>query len=450
MPRPTPTSAALPDAPRAPSLLAGLSEANGGALEHPLPAGMRDLLPPVARRQGELARRVTGCFELHGYELVTLPVFEYAEVLERGLGALQSDEVLRFVEPESGEVVALRPDMTPQIARILATRFRELPGPARLCYNGSVVRRRRQRARRHRQIFQAGVELLGSEGPSGDLELLRLASEGLRAAGLSSFVFDLGHARIAAALLETLPAAPTSELVEALALKDQSEVSRRALAAGFSGRTLSALSELCELHGGGEIWPRAERLLAGTAAEVALSELRQIWDAVEHAQLAPGLLVDLSETRNFAYYTGLMFQIHAEGPGTPIGAGGRYDGLLGRFGAPRPAAGFALSLDHLAWALERIGREETNEQRLLTVGASEGLLAGLRSLGVACASAPASGAEALAYARAWRYSHVLVVAGTSGSLLRVTDQQERSVLLEPKVVANALGPPTKGALLPAR
>jgi ATP phosphoribosyltransferase regulatory subunit len=105
-------------------------------LEHPLPAGMRDLLPPVARRQGELARRVTHCFELHGYEIVTLPVFEYAEVLERGLGALDSDEVLRFVEPESGEVVALRPDMTPQIARILATRLADLPGPARLCYHG--------------------------------------------------------------------------------------------------------------------------------------------------------------------------------------------------------------------------------------------------------------------------------------------------------------------------
>ncbi|HEY5374339.1 MAG TPA: ATP phosphoribosyltransferase regulatory subunit, partial [Polyangiaceae bacterium] len=349
----------------------------------------------MARRQGELARRVTRCFELHGYEIVTLPVFEYAEVLERGLGALASDEVLRFVEPESGEVVALRPDMTPQIARIFATRLSELPGPARLCYHGSVMRRPRERARRHRQIFQAGVELLGLEGPAGDLEILRLASEGVRAAGLSSFVFDLGHARIAAALLETEPAARTGDLVDALAIKDQSEVSRRAVAAGFTGRTLAAISELCELHGGAEIWPRAERLLAGTAAEPALCDLRQIWDAVHRAELAPQLLVDLSETRNFAYYTGLMFQIHADGPGSPIGAGGRYDGLLARFGAARAAAGFALSLDHLAWALESIGREESNEARLLTVGASEALLAGLRALGVACAAHASPVAEAL-------------------------------------------------------
>lgn len=397
---------------------------------------MRDLLPPVARHQAELTRRVTRCFELHGYEVVTLPVFEYAEVLERGLGALDSDEVLRFVEPESGEVVALRPDMTPQIARILATRLSELPGPARLCYHGSVMRRRRERARRHRQIFQAGVELLGLEGPAGDLEILRLASAGARAAGLSHFVFDLGHARIAAALLETVPGARTGDLVDALAIKDQSEVARRAQAAGFSGSTLNAIAELCELHGGSEIWPRAERVLAGTAAEPALRELRAIWDAVQSADLAPSLLVDLSETRHFAYYTGLMFQIHAQGPGTPVGAGGRYDGLLGRFGAPRAAAGFALSIDHLTWALESIGRVESSELRVLTVGASEALLAGLRTLGVVCAAAPDT--DALEYARAWRFSHVLEVAGQGGSLLRVSDRQKKSVLLEPQALISQL------------
>jgi len=405
---------------------------------------MRDLLPPVARRQGELARRVTQCFELHGYEMVTLPVFEYAEVLERGLGALSSDEVLRFVEPESGEVVALRPDMTPQIARILATRLAELPGPARLCYHGSVMRRRRERARRHRQIFQAGVELLGLEGPAGDLEILRLASAGVRAAGLSSFVFDLSHARIVAALLEDRPAERTTELVDALAIKDQSEVSRRASLAGFTGRTLAAISELCELHGGAEIWPRAERLLAGTAAEPALRELHNIWRATQEAELAPSLLVDLSETRHYAYYTGLMFQIHAEGPGSPIGAGGRYDGLLARFGTPRAAAGFALSLDHLAWALENIAHEEAAAPRVLAVGASEALLEQLRARGVPCASV-APGADALAYAGAWRYSHVLEVGGASATLVRVSDRAQKSVLPEPEALASQLSQPFSGS-----
>src|SRR6516225_10752605 len=146
------------------------------SLEHPLPAGMRDLLPEEAAMRRTLARRVLDRFALHGYAVVTPPVFEFAEVLERGLGTLDPADVLRFVEPESGEVAALRPDMTPQIARMIATRLRAMPPPFRLCYEGTVLRRRSGRARKHRQIPQAGVELAGIAGPEGDLELLALAA----------------------------------------------------------------------------------------------------------------------------------------------------------------------------------------------------------------------------------------------------------------------------------
>ena len=113
---------------------------------------MRDLLPEEARRRRVLGRRVLAHFALHGYQLVTPPAFEFAEVLERGLGTLDPSDVLRFVEPESGEVAALRPDMTPQIARMVATRLEHEPRPIRLCYEGTVVRRRQGRARRHRQV----------------------------------------------------------------------------------------------------------------------------------------------------------------------------------------------------------------------------------------------------------------------------------------------------------
>ena len=102
---------------------------------------MRDLLPPEAFRHADLGRRLVRAFELHGYELVTLPLFEFAEVMERGLSSLDPHDVLRFVEPESGAVVSLRPDMTPQIARLVATRLGEAEGPVRLCYQGSVLRR---------------------------------------------------------------------------------------------------------------------------------------------------------------------------------------------------------------------------------------------------------------------------------------------------------------------
>ena len=153
-----------------------------------------------------LARSVLDRFALHGYALVTPPVFEFAEVLERGLGTLDPTDVLRFVEPESGEVAALRPDMTPQIARMIATRLRGRPPPFRLGYEGTVLRRRSGRARKHRQIPQAGVELAGVAGPEGDLELIALAVDALRATGLERFAIDLGDAGVVRALLADLPA----------------------------------------------------------------------------------------------------------------------------------------------------------------------------------------------------------------------------------------------------
>src|SRR3954469_8222846 len=236
------------------------------SISHPLPSGMRDFLPPDARRLSELARRLLGRFELFGYELVTLPVFEYESVLERGLGALDPEEVLRFVEPETGEVVALRPDMTPQLARVVSTRLAQAPPPIRLSYQGSVLRRRRERARRHRQIFQAGIELIGLDGPSGDLEALHVACSAARAVGLDDFVLDLGHARIAFALLEGVEPVRQRAAVEALHLKDRAELELAARGAGLGQKEQAALAELSELHGGPEVLTAARALLSGTRA----------------------------------------------------------------------------------------------------------------------------------------------------------------------------------------
>src|SRR5688572_8471487 len=105
-----------------------------------LPAGVRDFLPRAAARRRAIAEGLLAAFEAWGYARIITPVFEHADVLERGLGAGARATVIRFVEPGSGEVVALRPDITPQIARIAATRMRDLDGPLRLCYEGAVTR----------------------------------------------------------------------------------------------------------------------------------------------------------------------------------------------------------------------------------------------------------------------------------------------------------------------
>ena len=405
-------------------------------LAYPLPAGMRDLLPVEARAQAELARGLLGTFALHGFELVTLPLFEYAAVLERGLGALAEEELLRFVEPETGAVVALRPDMTAQIARLIATRMADVQGPARLSYQGSVLRRRRERARREQQIPQAGIELVGLPGLAGDLEVLGVASAAARAAGLTDFTLDLGHAGIASALLASVSEVGRTEIVEALGVRDTLELTRRAEAHGLRGPLLRAVAELPLLHGSGDLWQAAEKVLGATPARACLEELRRLADAVGSAGFAPRLVVDLAETRNLAYYTGPVFQLHATGPGRAIGSGGRYDGLCERFGRARPAAGFAFVLDELGWALTSAGRVAAAPERVLVSGAEPAVLDGLRQSRVACAVAPEG--DPSAYARAFRYTHLVEITLTTATLVSFEGGARQALPRDPRALGAAV------------
>ncbi len=375
------------------------------SLEHPLPSGMRDLLPAEAASRRAVARSALERFALHGYAVVTLPAFEFADVLERGLGALDPSDIIRFVEPESGEVAALRPDMTPQIARMIATRLRDMPRPLRLSYEGTVLRRRSGRAHKHRQIPQVGVELAGVSGPEGDLELLALAADALRAAGLATFAVDLGDAGIVRALLVGAPPDVAERVTAAVAKKD--DVALAEAAKDHALGHVAELRELTKLQGGRAAIVEGQRLLRATPAREAVDRLAALFDVAERSGLASGITADLGEVRGFAYYTGPIFQILAPGTGDAIGSGGRYDELLGRFGAPLPAAGFALDLDRLTLALQVAGAKTEQAQRVVVIGpADDARVAEMRGRGVT-AVACANHAIALAYARAWGFTHVL-------------------------------------------
>jgi ATP phosphoribosyltransferase regulatory subunit len=390
-----------------------------GSLAHPLPSGMRDLLPAEAEAQGKLASCVLEVFELHGYQQVSVPAFEYADVLERGLGTIDPTSVLRFVEPETGEVVALRPDMTPQVARLVSTRLGDQPSPARLSYRGSVLRRQHERARHDQQALQAGIELIGSGGTSSDLEVISVCATAARAAGLASFVLDLGHGGIATSLLEGLSSSVRRDLVESLSLKDGAELARRSSAAKLPPELSEALARLVGLQGGAEVFQAAEGVLKGTPAWPHVKELKELFDAIVEAGIAPKIVVDLGETRAAAYYTGPTFQILAEGPGQAVASGGRYDALYGLFGAARPAAGAAIQLDHLRWAL-RDTLEESRARVVVERGEknpTEAALFALRAAKIPCVSI--SKEETLDYARAWRYSHVARPEGVGFRLFRV-------------------------------
>src|SRR5512138_3158468 len=192
-------------------------------LDLSLPSGLRDLLPDHSAHLAELSGRLHGVFAAFGYRRVLLPTLERLEVIERGLSQAALERVLKFVEPGSGEVVAIRPDITPQIARLFAARRDALPAPARLCYDGPVLRAREARAGRPREVYQAGVELLGAGGAAADAEILVVLSRALERVGLAGARIEVGHARFAGAVLDAarLPERFRAEAWAALARKDE-------------------------------------------------------------------------------------------------------------------------------------------------------------------------------------------------------------------------------------
>jgi len=315
-----------------------------------LPAGVRDFLPRAAARRRAIAERLLACFEAWGYARIITPVFECADVLERGLGGDARASAIRFVEPGTGEVVALRPDFTPQVARLAATRFADAGGPLRLCYEGAV-NRMSGRALGPREILQAGIELIGAEGVDADAEVIALAATalaatGLTATGLAEIQIDLGHVAFAA---EVLAAVDDPAIAIGLARKDRGAIARAA--AHHPPEIAARLHALVELWGPiDDVIARARAAPWTPSTAAALDELEAL--AARIRELAPGvqLSLDLGLARGFEYYTGVRFAGYARGAADAIVRGGRYDQLIGRYGRAAGAIGFAVDIEAIAGA----------------------------------------------------------------------------------------------------
>jgi ATP phosphoribosyltransferase regulatory subunit len=387
--------------------------------------GTRDLLPPEASVRRSLVRQVAELFELHGYALVTTPPFELAETIERGLGS-DPRETLRFVDPETGEVSVFRPDLTMQVARLIASGLRDRPAPLRLYYEGHVLRARRGRARRQRQVAQIGAECVGIEGAAGDAEIIELASRSLECVGLSHRV-EVAAVPMVRSLAERLPPERATRVTEALSRKDARGVERALAGAAIDPLLTRALVELESLMGGVEILERARALLETLVPE-HVRAIESLCDALTRRGLAARLRLDLGEVRGLDYYTGPSFALLADGPGEALGAGGRYDDLLGRFGRPLPASGFAIDLDHLARAIAVQGRSRREDVlRVVVVGATAASVAKtLRAEGVrAAVLTDASLDEASDYARSWQLGAAIFLSDHGATIQWIGAHREQ-------------------------
>ena len=306
--------------------------------------------------QGNLAE----VFESFGYGEVATPTVEFDEVLARG-GATGVAAAHRFFDAQ-GRLLAMRADATLPIARVVANRYAAAEPPFRFFYNARAYRSVRPQRGQTGEFFQAGVELVGSPAPDGTAEVVEVLSAALDAAGLNRAIIGLGDAALYGQLLTELgvDADEQSKILGMLASRDLVGLEAELAGLGLPQASSALLRRIPSLRGGAEVLDEAKSL-GGEAVAKAVERVKDTHEAIAARGIAERVQLDLGLLRDLGYYTGAILEVYDPALGHVLGGGGRYDDLMGRFGRPLPAVGFALFLErlHIAQAEEeRIGKEE--------------------------------------------------------------------------------------------
>jgi ATP phosphoribosyltransferase regulatory subunit len=289
-----------------------------------------------------------------GYRFVVTPTLESNEVLSLGLGPEQRRKLFKFADAD-GSVLAIVGEKTVPVARVAAGGLRTAPLPLRLCYAASVLANDSGRFSNRRETHQAGAELIGAAGPVADAEVIALAVRCLDAAGLGRYQVDVGHSEFFHGLLAGLRLDSEVEagVKRALAGRDFVALEELLSATPLRSAERELLLRFPALRGGPEILEAAGGLVANRRSEVALEELARVHELLGAHGLGEVVNLDLGAIRDFDYYTGVIFEAYGPDLGRPLAQGGRYDGLLERFGRVAPATGFVVHLDLVAEAISR-------------------------------------------------------------------------------------------------
>ena len=317
-----------------------------------LPAGITDGLPPDAEDEAAVLEQVMKTLATHGYDRIKPPLIEFEESLVRGLGMAVTHQTFRLMDPVSQRMMGLRADMTPQVARIAASRLSQAPRPLRLSYAGQVVRVKGSQLRAERQFTQVGAEIIGSANPAADAETICLAAEALIALGIDGLSIDLGMPSLIAAVYanSNLTDEQFRLLREALDRKDTATV--QALADDIGVETAATLLALMDATGPVEAALQyLSKIDLPPAAAACRSEFEDVVATIIARNPDLCLTIDTIENRGFEYHTGITYTLFARGVRGELGRGGRYPAPSAN--GTEPATGFSLFMDTVLRALER-------------------------------------------------------------------------------------------------
>jgi histidyl-tRNA synthetase len=342
---------------------------------------MRDFLPEEARRLRFIEQTARETAGLYGYEEVITPVIEYYELLAAKIGEENRKRMYVF-EDLGGRKVALRPEFTASIARLVATKLQSAPKPLRLFSVGSLYRYDEPQFGRYREFWQANFELFGSSMPEADAEIVSLTDNFLKRIGLRSYRFKIGHVGVLRGIFEHERIAEETQnsIMQRLDKKEWEDALRLIEESTPSKECLDAVKSLLETSGrdSAAIVARMKEIVEKYPRAIeAVENLGEIMSLLETGGVKAEIHVEAGFARGLEYYTGMIYEVYVPEMDIAVGGGGRYDKLVELFGGGRtPAVGVAMGMDRLSITLEKQGASAIRglPERLLIIPVERSML----------------------------------------------------------------------------
>jgi histidyl-tRNA synthetase len=342
--------------------------------------GMRDFLPKKAKMMKYIEGKARKTARLYGYGEIITPVLESYELLAAKAGEEIRSRMYAF-EDLGGRKVALRPEFTASVARLVATTLRNEPKPLRMFSVGSLYRYDEPQQGRFREFWQSNYELMGSSKPEADAEIMMLTNSLMKTVGLKNFVFKVGHVGVLRGILsqEKIEDEVQNGIMQLMDKKEYDEAIGLVEGAGASEKCLENLRKLVKAKGGkfSEVLDNMSRRVEGFRSAVnAVRNLEEILELVSESGEKINMVVEAVFARGLEYYTGMVFEVYVPEFNIALGGGGRYDKLIEMFGGePTPAVGVAHGLDRIMLAMQKQKAvlKTKKEKTVVVIPVNEGL-----------------------------------------------------------------------------
>lgn len=318
------------------------------------PDGMRDTYGEEMAKKQLVVNKIRDRIGLYGYEEIETPMLEFYDVFSSEVGTTPVKELYKLLDNE-GNLLVLRPDFTPAVARCAAKYFSEEESPIRFTYSGSVFGNALSLRGRLCESTQLGAELINAPCVSADAEILALLIDSLLQAGLTQFQISVGNVDYFKGICKEAGVDEQTEmqLRDALSGKNYFAAEELLRSRGYSRRTRDLFLKATRFVSSRN---ELEHFLSEgmhPAARASIERLMELDEYMEAYGFSQYISYDLSLLSKYRYYTGIVFKGYTYGAGEAIASGGRYDGLLSHYGKNAAAIGVMIQIDLLLEALRR-------------------------------------------------------------------------------------------------